>query len=182
MKNEKNKEKNMLLFGATSFGIMTIVALIVTILFARILGAYVSGGVTVLILGIVTYVLFSRLGADKAEAESKIEDSESTKSEKNTDEVKTDPAQAPAAAEAESNPSGFDEVALSAAQGYFGEEYVKNIESQKARVFNEINAGFNKGLKDAIDGYESSCAKKMEVFSVNFKPKASKGGGDADAK
>lgn len=179
MKNNNKEEK--LLFGATSiFGVMTIVALVVTIVFARTLGAYVSGGITVLILGIVTYVLFGRLGLGDDKAEAKAEAKSDKKDE--AAEAKTEVAPAPAAAEVPANPSGFDEAVLSRAQGYFGEAYAKGIASQKEKVLREVDAGFNKGLKDAVDEYETACGKKLDVFTVNFKPKASKGGGDADAK
>lgn len=175
MKNNKQK----LIFGATAtFGILTIVALVSTLMFARTLGAYVSGGVTMLVLGIITYGFFNLLGDEEAEAKAE------AKSDKKDEaaEAKTEVAPAPAAAEVPANPSGFDEAVLSRAQGYFGEAYTKGIASQKEKVLREVDAGFNKGLKDAVDEYETACGKKLDVFTVNFKPKASKGGGDADAK
>lgn len=170
MKNTNNKEK--LLFGATAiFGILAIVALVATMVFARTLGAYVSGGITVLILGIITYVLFGSLGDDKAEAKAEVK----PEPEK-TDEAKTETTPAIAAVETPVNPSGLDEAVLGKSKDYFGEEYVKGINSQRDRVLREIDAGFNKGLKGAIDDYESSCAKKLSSFAVSFGPKASKGG------
>lgn len=171
-----NNKQKLIFWAAAIFGILAILALIATIVFARTLGSYVSGGITVLILSAVTYAFFGQLGDHEAEAKAEVK-SEPEK----TDEAKTETAPAPATAEASANPSGFDEVTLSMYQNYFGEDAVKSINSQKERVLKEINAGFNKGLKDSVNEYEEECGKKLGAFAVNFKTKTSKGG-DKDVK
>lgn len=169
-----NKQK-LIFWAAAIFGILAIVALIATIVFARTLGAYVSGGITVLIFSVVTYTFFGQLdhGAE-AKAEVKPEPEK-------TDEAKTETTPAIAAVETPVNPSGLDEAVLGKSKDYFGEEYVKGINSQRDRVLREIDAGFNKGMKDAVEEYETACSKKLNTFNVNFKSKTSKGG-DKDVK
>lgn len=135
------------------------------------------GMVWIFILMLMAYLLCAK-STDKVESDKDVDSKkvEVDVKKEETPETKTETAPAPAAAEASANPSGLDEVVLSKTKDYFGEEYIKSIESQKARVLKEVNAGFNKGLKDAVDEYETVCGQKLNAFAVNFKTKTSKGG------